>query len=72
MLGEGESSDWDYLPLNTSGGAINQDTLIVEDVNDGGEFTLVVAVVNANNSSDLNELSEGLSNQSTYYTIAFR
>lgn len=57
-LGEVNSSDGDNLSSDVF--TINEDSVLVDDVNDNSEFTLISTVVNVNNSTNLNELVENL------------
>jgi len=53
LLGELKSSDGDDLSLDIF--AIDEDSFIVEDVNNGGDFTFLRTVDNSGNTTDLDE-----------------
>lgn len=53
LLGELKSSNGDNLSLDSF--SINQDSLVVEDVYDGGKLSFEGTVVNSSNSADLNK-----------------
>jgi hypothetical protein len=53
LIGELESSDGDDLSIDTL--AVDEDSFIVENVKDGGDFALLGTVDDPNNAADLNE-----------------
>jgi len=55
-LGEIDSSDWNNLSDNVI--SIDEDSLLVDDVNDDTNLALVLTVVDVDDSADLNELVE--------------
>lgn len=57
-LGEVDSSDGDNLSDNVV--AVDEDSVLVDDVDDNSEFALVFTVVNVDNSTNLNEFIEHL------------
>jgi hypothetical protein len=59
-VSQSKSSNGDDLSGNTGGWAINKDSFVINDINDGSKLSRIAAIVNLNNSADLNELSENL------------
>ena len=55
-LGEIDSSDWNNLSDNVI--SIDEDSLLVDDVDDDTNFALVLTVIDVDDSADLNELVE--------------
>ena len=53
LVGELEPPDGDELSLDVF--AIDEDSFVVEDVNDGGDFTFLRTVDNSGNTTDLDE-----------------
>jgi hypothetical protein len=66
-VGQGDSLGANDLAVNTSDGlrTINQHSLAVNNVDDCGELASIRAVVDQNNTANLNELSEWLSTETT-------
>jgi len=55
-LGEVDSSDWNNLSDNVI--SVDEDSLLVDDVDDDTNLALVLTVVDVDDSADLNELVE--------------
>ena len=55
-LGEVDSSDWNNLSDNVI--SVDEDSLLVDDVNDDTNLALVFTVIDVDDSADLNELVE--------------
>jgi hypothetical protein len=62
LLGELKSPDGDNLPLDAF--AINEDSLVADDIDDGGEFALEGAVVNPCDAAYFNEFAVSLNRSS--------
>jgi hypothetical protein len=60
-----ESADGDDLALDVF--AVDQDALVVDDIDDGGQLALQRTVVDAGDASDLDELVISL--RQTFLTI---
>lgn len=53
LLSKLESSDWD--DLSSKSFSINKNSLVIDNINDGGKFSFERTVVNSCNSTDLNK-----------------
>lgn len=60
-IGEGKSSDGDFLSSDVGSGAFDEDFAGVDDFDDDSETTSEGAIVNEDNSSNFHESSEDLS-----------
>lgn len=58
--GQCDSSQGNDLSSNSGSGTIDEHPLVVHDVDDCGQFALVIAVVDSHDSTDLHELCETL------------
>eukprot|EP01024_Parvocaulis_polyphysoides_P062784 TRINITY_DN72112_c0_g1_i1.p2 TRINITY_DN72112_c0_g1~~TRINITY_DN72112_c0_g1_i1.p2 ORF type:complete len:123 (+),score=23.41 TRINITY_DN72112_c0_g1_i1:191-559(+) len=54
--GQGQSLDGDELSVDTSGGAVDQDFIIVEDIQNDGNLASVLTIVDVDDSADFNEV----------------
>lgn len=61
LLSELKSADGDDLALDAF--SIDEDSLVVEDINDSGQLAFEGTVVNASDAADLNEFGIALNSQ---------
>ena len=65
MSSELESSDGDDLSANAL--SINQNSLVVENIDNGGKFSCISSVINSGDATDFNEF--GVSLNKRLFTI---
>lgn len=65
LLGELKSGDRDDLSLDTF--SINQNSLVIDDVDDGGQLSFKRAVINSSDSADLDKSVVSLCKMSRYH-----
>lgn len=70
LAGELESADGDDLTLDIL--AVDQDTLVVEDVHDGGELALEGTVVDPSHAADLDELAVALNRRGSTISLVVK
>jgi hypothetical protein len=59
-VGEGNTAKVDHLTGNAGGGSVDEDSVLIEDVDDHSDLAIVSSILNEDNSSDLNETLEKL------------
>lgn len=70
LPGELESADGDDLTLDIF--SVDQDTLVAEDVHDGGELALEGTVVDPSHAADLDELAVALNRQRSTISLVVK
>jgi len=58
VFGELESSDWDDLSANAL--SVDQNSLVIENINNGGKFSSISSVINSGDATDFYEFSVSL------------
>jgi hypothetical protein len=65
VFGELKPSNWDDLPANAF--SVDQNSLIIEDIDNGGKFSCISSVINSGDATDFYEF--GVSLNKRLFTI---